>query len=145
MYTNTPESPSIPTSPLLSHISPSSSSPQNLPPTCPANAVHYSTKSYPIISTLPTNFSPSDLLAGPRIKIQLTISPFGSVAASPHATPTTRNAHPMQTRGKFGIFKPKTCAGELTSIKQALSSSHWKKAMDEEFEALMRNKIWNLI
>ena len=66
------------------------------------------------------------------------------------------NTHPMTTRFKYGIFKPKsyveallTLAEDLlnsksTSVSQALQCVHWKKAMAEEYTALMQNLIWSL-
>ena len=34
---------------------------------------------------------------------------------------------------------------EPTTVSQALSSPQWRLAMNEEFEALMRNQTWNLV
>ena len=62
--------------------------------------------------------------------------------------------HPMQTWSKSGIFKPKVygtnhlnslkqpldiiqTTSELTCVENALASPMWKKAMDEEFGALI--------
>ena len=59
--------------------------------------------------------------------------------------------HSMQTRAKCGIFKPKTYAAvvkqpapglkhnEPTTAKQALQNPHWLRAMQEEYDALMKN------
>lgn len=56
------------------------------------------------------------------------------------------NQHPMVTRAKVGTFKPKPifsyCAKteiELTTVEVALTNQKWKKAMNEEYEALMKN------
>ena len=51
------------------------------------------------------------------------------------------NAHCMVTRGKDGIFKPKafTASLELKSVKQTLSDSRWLQAINDEFQALMKN------
>lgn len=62
----------------------------------------------------------------------------------------------MQTRSKKkGIHKPKVPfigSASLTiptttptSITQALQIPVWKKAMQEEFDALMKNKTWDLV
>ena len=68
----------------------------------------------------------------------------------------------MQTRSKSGIFKPKVYAAshlksskqspnspqiatEPTCVESALVSPMWKKAMDEEFSALIRNHTWDLV
>ncbi|KAA0053142.1 putative mitochondrial protein [Cucumis melo var. makuwa] len=48
--------------------------------------------------------------------------------------------HPMITRSKHGIFKPKAFLIDYTqtepcNVKEAFKRSHWEKAMKEEFEA----------
>ena len=65
--------------------------------------------------------------------------------------------HPMVTRSKAGIYKPKffnvlkhplivfSALAEPLSIKQALSDPNWKKAMDAEFQALKNNDTWDLV
>lgn len=35
--------------------------------------------------------------------------------------------------------------GEPENLKEALGDSRWKKAMDEEYAALMENKTWHLV
>ena len=38
------------------------------------------------------------------------------------------------------------CAtGEPKDLHDALSNPDWRKAMDEEYEALMKNKTWHLV
>ena len=60
----------------------------------------------------------------------------------------------MQTRSKFGIFKPKiffakqklnALVVEPTSVEQALLDLNKKKAMDDEYNALLSNNTWNLV
>ena len=65
--------------------------------------------------------------------------------------------HPMVTRSKAGIYKPKlfnvlkhplivfSALAEPLSIKQALCDPNWKKAMDAEFQALKNNDTWDLV
>ena len=65
--------------------------------------------------------------------------------------------HPMITRAKAGIFKPKVYAAlkhplsfshgpiEPMCVKQALAYPNWKISMEEEYKALMRNHIWDLV
>ncbi|KAH9786678.1 retrovirus-related pol polyprotein from transposon RE1 [Citrus sinensis] len=58
--------------------------------------------------------------------------------------------HPMVTRAKSGIFKPKTYLAatqdiEPTSVKTTLSSQKWYMAMKEEVDALHRNQTWTLV
>ena len=61
------------------------------------------------------------------------------------------------TRSQSGINKRKVykdgcvcwgsfCAtGEPQSLNEALGEPRWKEAMDEEYDALMRNKTWRLV
>ena len=58
----------------------------------------------------------------------------------------------MTTRAKNGIFKPKTYNTEKSlsldrpsSVAEALNNHKWKQAMQEEFNALMRNQTWCLV
>ena len=53
----------------------------------------------------------------------------------------------MITRAKAGIFKPKAYNTEkalsletLSSVAEALSYSNWKLAMQDEFNALIKNQ-----
>ena len=74
-----------------------------------------------------------------------------------HVLAPISNVHPMRTRTKLGVFIPKTYANAVagssidlvhhqpTSVAQALSSPHWKQAMDEEVAALARNQTWTLV
>lgn len=63
-------------------------------------------------------------------------------------------SHPMVTRAKAGIFKPKVYIGEAkfnlndhepVSIKEALEHSGWKQAMVDEIAALNRTNTWTLV
>lgn len=75
-------------------------------------------------------------------------------SASPQADAVT-NLHPMRTRSKSGIFKPKVLLAasscntdhnaEPKSVKSALKSPYWKSAMGQEYSALMQTKTWNLV
>lgn len=75
-------------------------------------------------------------------------------------TPPNVTRHPMTTRSKAGVFKPKypfigllhtetpsqqMLAAEPVSVSQALSSPQWYKAMKDEFDALQRNCTWKLV
>jgi len=62
-----------------------------------------------------------------------------------------QNIHPMVTRAKAGIFKPKIhiASGPLYppkphTIKQALANPIWFKAMQTKYNALLQNKTWIL-
>ncbi|KAH9716509.1 retrovirus-related pol polyprotein from transposon RE1 [Citrus sinensis] len=67
-------------------------------------------------------------------------------------TQNTLSSHPMVTRSKAGIFKPKLY--QVSSKTQpllpkntldALKDPKWKKAMEDEYHALMKSKTWTLI
>ena len=56
----------------------------------------------------------------------------------------------MITRAKKGIFKPKIYNAtieneEPCTYHQAIQCEKWKSAMNEEFEALQRNRTWDLV
>ncbi|KAH9696661.1 retrovirus-related pol polyprotein from transposon RE2 [Citrus sinensis] len=84
---------------------------------------------------------------------------FLSASASDNTTSLTptvdlpqiqSNIHPMTTRSKSGIFKPKVYAAILThketdSVQEALSDSRWVKAMQDEYDALVHNNTWSLV
>ena len=56
----------------------------------------------------------------------------------------------MTTISKASVFKPKTCLTvtqehEPSSVKADLTDPTWQQAMQEEFDALQKNKTWVLI
>nr|KYP36383.1 Retrovirus-related Pol polyprotein from transposon TNT 1-94 [Cajanus cajan]KYP36385.1 Retrovirus-related Pol polyprotein from transposon TNT 1-94 [Cajanus cajan] len=53
----------------------------------------------------------------------------------------------MITRAKAGVFKPKVflATSEPTTVVQALETKHWKQAMQDEYNALMKNYTWDLV
>uniref|UniRef100_A0A803PHM7 Retrovirus-related Pol polyprotein from transposon TNT 1-94-like beta-barrel domain-containing protein n=1 Tax=Cannabis sativa TaxID=3483 RepID=A0A803PHM7_CANSA len=62
--------------------------------------------------------------------------------------------HPMMTRAKSGIFKPKTYIGKTaimnklelpSSLAEALAHAGWNKAVGEEVYALKKNNTWVLV
>ncbi|CAH9072950.1 unnamed protein product [Cuscuta epithymum] len=53
--------------------------------------------------------------------------------------PIPVNVHPMRTRAKDDIFKPKTI------FTQANKSIVWRAVMADEFNALINNKTWDLV
>ncbi|GMJ08870.1 hypothetical protein HRI_004556200 [Hibiscus trionum] len=67
------------------------------------------------------------------------------------------NSHPMMTRAKHGIRKPKVYQVELCSsfnaddiveprtIQEALSNENWKAAAQAEYNALLANNTWTLV
>ena len=88
------------------------------------------------------------------------------VDSNPQAPPTPpQNIHPIQTRSKSNIFKPKHPSNgivryplpqalltsssptntKLTSFTAASKHVVWHKAMNAEFDALLRNSTWSLV
>lgn len=58
-----------------------------------------------------------------------------------------RPMHPMQTRSKYGIYKPRVfiAAHEPSSISDVLQQLQWKDAMANEYLAILRNNVWSLV
>ncbi|XP_039011611.1 uncharacterized protein LOC120140699 [Hibiscus syriacus] len=70
-------------------------------------------------------------------------------ASVPDQVPLT-NTHPMVTRSKHGIFKPKVLLAMEdtvipTDIHQDMKSSKWTSAVHNELAALQRNGTWTLV
>ena len=68
-----------------------------------------------------------------------------SIENTNHIISHGQNQHPMQTRSKSSIYKPKILTASLdeiepTTVNEALGSNYWRKAISEEYEALLRNK-----
>ncbi|KAE8727992.1 putative catalytic [Hibiscus syriacus] len=60
------------------------------------------------------------------------------------------NIHPMLTRGKCGIYKPKAYSSQFdevvpSTIDEALKSPKRAAAVQEEYDALKRNRTWTLV
>ena len=59
--------------------------------------------------------------------------------------------HPMCTRAKSGIVKPRLnptlllAHAEPKNVKTALSNPTWKQAMQVEYDALLCNGTWSLV
>lgn len=64
----------------------------------------------------------------------------------------TSNVHPMVTRVKVGIFKPKVLVVENVvddveplTVQQVVSNPKWLAAMKLEYNALLANGTWSLV
>lgn len=101
----------------------------------------------PAVTSAPT-LSPASIFNSTQISF---VPQFPTHSEStPRQPPPTIATHPMITRAKAGIFKPKTYLAaiqdlEPSSVKTALQDSRWFLAMKEEFEALQRNQTWSLV
>lgn len=107
----------------------------------------------PVLSSSPNTSFHNSTSAPELITYDLaeasTISPSSSPAMFPSTSPSSSpnpqpfinplNTHPMQTRAKSGIVKPKLNPTlllthlEPTSVGQALAAPHWYQAMKEEY------------
>ncbi|PKU70985.1 Retrovirus-related Pol polyprotein from transposon TNT 1-94 [Dendrobium catenatum] len=112
-----------------------------LPTTQHTTTHQNSTNSSTNISSLPHAPAPSN-----------TPSPSTISTNTPQLTP--HPSHPMVTRLKSGITKPKHILNLLshTSVsqipknyKQAITQPHWLRAMSEEYQALQRQHTWTLV
>lgn len=85
-------------------------------------------------------------------------SPAASEPGSPAAGADPQPEHPYGTRLKNNIRKPKTRTDgtvtySVTRVSSDVPSSHvtamshplWRRAMQEEFDALIMNKTWHLV
>lgn len=83
-----------------------------------------------------------------------TVGVQGAVPSPVIETTPIQPSHPMVTRGKAGIFKPKawlintktdwTKTGP-TKVRDALATPQWRAAMNSEYTALIRNRTWTLV
>lgn len=143
-------------------ISSSASSPSP-PPTIFPNGLmqHILPKPVPLTSASSINSSPITTIATDSTSISLQpdtspisqTSPTISKPPSPKPVPHVINpqsTHAMTTRGKNGIVKPKQYPSVLlmelepSSYKIALKDPKWVAAMEEEYNALIKNHTWDL-
>ena len=131
--------------PLVDPLSPSIHNPITLPnsPPLPPIATPSSVSTEPILTP------PSDSIPEPH-------SSGSTSAPSPPPLPILPipvNTHPMHTRSKHGIFKPKlfhTITSDYNYTEPptyniASKYPKWCTAMDEEFSALQRQQTWTLV
>ena len=91
-----------------------------------------------------SQFSPS---SSPSSVPALPLSVSSELSSS-----TLVNNHPMVTRSKLGIHKPKVLKvgtdytfQEPTSFTVAVKYPQWKAAMDSEFSSLLKQQTWSLV
>jgi transposase InsO family protein len=128
-------------------------------PNSPQTSLPNSPNTSPIILPIPAILSSPLPLASPSV------DPISAPSPSP-LLPLTHTAiqnstkpplppvtHPMQTRSKSGIYKPKVgftahvdySVTEPTSYTTASKHSQWCDAMHEEFQALQKQGTWSLV
>nr|KYP32366.1 hypothetical protein KK1_046975 [Cajanus cajan] len=80
-----------------------------------------------------------------------TLLPPSSTSLPTHVIAPIANIHPMTTRAKAGIVKPRLqptfllTHTEPKSTKQALANDTWLVAMKQEYNALLDNGTWTLV
>uniref|UniRef100_A0A453R1Z8 Reverse transcriptase Ty1/copia-type domain-containing protein n=1 Tax=Aegilops tauschii subsp. strangulata TaxID=200361 RepID=A0A453R1Z8_AEGTS len=72
-----------------------------------------------------------------------------------HRPPSPSNTHTMVTRAKRGLFQPvdrlnlhvshSTPSPIPKTYRGALHDPHWRRAMNEECDALVANRMWSLV
>ena len=119
-----------------------------------------STSSNPLLVLFPTtrifqnDNDTTDLL--PNASLQCDTTDSSAVAvSSPIASYVPQNTHPMTTRAKAGVFKPKTYASykegsydhivEPHTIKEAMAKPEWLKAMKEEHDGLKASLMLQIL
>jgi hypothetical protein len=120
---------------------PGHQSPSRAPPQSQSHASARQLRSPPLIGQEPGSRSSADPNAAP-------VSAGSSVAPSAAVIPAAR----VQTRLQKGIKTPKiytdgtirygllAATGEPCSLSDALGNSKWRKAMEEEYDALLQNQ-----
>uniref|UniRef100_A0A2N9ISB5 Integrase catalytic domain-containing protein n=1 Tax=Fagus sylvatica TaxID=28930 RepID=A0A2N9ISB5_FAGSY len=113
----------------------------------------------PTILSLPTDTAPipvSPIESNPTPSPSTNSLPYvptDTPAPSITATQAPLVSHPMQTRSKSGIFKPKvsytaqvdSSLTEPTSYTATSKQPQWCTAMTEEFQALQKQGTWTLV
>ncbi|KAL4384681.1 hypothetical protein GQ457_15G023450 [Hibiscus cannabinus] len=76
-------------------------------------------------------------------------SPISATTSASRIVANVINTHPMVTRSKAGVYKPKVfvveCHDTPSTVKEALEHPLWAAAVQEEYDALMRNETWDLV
>ncbi|GKV43628.1 hypothetical protein SLEP1_g50892 [Rubroshorea leprosula] len=120
------------------------------------------TSIYPLSTPVPTSTpSPLPSLTSPSSPIKTNSVHQSPAPSDSHSSPLRSpppqplRTHPMVTRSQNNIFKPKTLFHatksplsllvEPTCVTQALKDPNWRQAMSEEFSALVRQGMWELV
>uniref|UniRef100_A0A2N9H8A2 Integrase catalytic domain-containing protein n=1 Tax=Fagus sylvatica TaxID=28930 RepID=A0A2N9H8A2_FAGSY len=155
---NISDRPISPWSSTLSNGSPQSLLPADLssvpisdrdPSTLTSNAIPPLPITSPATSNIPLPTVSPDIP-----NLPLNTATTNPATSNPNPTaPHTTSQHPMQTRSKSGIFKPKLGYAahidyntiEPPSYKIAAQHPQWCTAMQEEFAALQQQGTWSLV
>ncbi|KAG7543090.1 Ribonuclease H-like superfamily [Arabidopsis thaliana x Arabidopsis arenosa] len=122
-------------------------------PTETNNPLSPQIQSPPTSSSSNTSFTPSHHSAD---QTPSPTPPNNSPVSIPQPPPPPQNVHPMRTRAKNQITKPKTKFSLTTAltpvmpvipttVAQALKDPNWRNAMSEEINAQFKNHTWDLV
>ncbi|KAL8161859.1 hypothetical protein V2J09_013348 [Rumex salicifolius] len=147
-----PLSPFNSPSPSISTPVPTTS---NSPTPNPTNSADLHSPNQINSSELINSQNPNPLNADPTPPT-LPISPIHTSQSSPMTSaPKPQipdNSHHMVTRGKSGISKPRTIFNLTSQIyplpknhKNAINCPQWFNSMKEEYDALIKNRTWDLV
>jgi histone deacetylase 1/2 len=145
-----PSSPTQSPNPMLITTVPNAAIPE---PSSPPLSPPSSTNNYSSTTPLPVSPSNSES-SSPNVQnsnaSQHIFSPLSSdfsLESSPgNTTSHPTQSHTMVTRSKARANPTLLLTHiEPTTIKQALQIPHWKKAMQEEYDALIKNQTWSLV
>ncbi|MDV3146689.1 MAG: reverse transcriptase domain-containing protein, partial [Sweet potato little leaf phytoplasma] len=168
-YSSTPFNLQVPSFPSMFASAPSSAaSSSSLTPShppgftpIPSSSVHHqalalspSINQFRSTTQAPSPQSSQLPTSTPSLCPSLSQPPSPSVLPQPSTIEPT-NLHPMITRSKAGIFKPKCWLSsvsvhspsltEPTCFKDAVKYAEWRDAMDKEYQALVENNTWTLV
>lgn len=99
------------------------------------------------LSLIPTLSSSSCPVSPISQSPTISSPPSPDLLSEPPPPPSSINAHPMITRSKAGVSKPKVfiASRESNFVGEALQQPQWKSAMNDEYMALLRNNTWTLV
>ncbi|KAL8129094.1 hypothetical protein V2J09_018249 [Rumex salicifolius] len=146
----------VPTSPLSPYPPANLSNSNSTPSHQSQSPTNQPTPSVaPSPATSPPHFStplPKLRSPPPSLPHVPTRSPNLANPTSPSTIPSPPPRHPMQTRSKSGIHVPKVQFNLSSDIiplpksyKTALQNPQWFQSMQEEFDALINNRTWDLV
>ena len=116
----------------------------------------------PHLSTPPSSMPQIDPMGGDATSMPTPteiLATGSSTAVATEVAPTISTSQQPSTRLSQGISKPKLRTDgtvrwcmhvkaptrEPTTLEEALGHKHWVTAMDNEYQALMKNKTWHLV
>lgn len=122
--------------------------PDTSSPTTPITTISYFAAPIVVASNSTTPIATS---AAPTTAVSNFEAPIP--VSLPHSHTSTQNQHPIRTRSKNSITKPKLCYKvivdytytEPPTYKITSQYAKWCEAMDVEFQALQRQETWTLV